>query len=164
MIPAFVSRKQSTKRVVRKESWLLGSLLDSECHKSYKKCQHGSILEELIKKLPNLLACVLHSHDMSKIQEWWSRIFIMVVGRIIEVIDFSQAKPIYPYAKVLFDPCSEPLSHYPFSTSDCFFQGDCSLINGVKGGYCSQNKPPIYSINASHRVACYATQVEDSSC
>jgi len=112
-----------------------------------------SLKEELIENLAKDPTYVLFTRDMSKAWEWCNRNFVMLVSRIIEQIDLSQAKPIYPYVKILIDPWFSPLFQNHSLERDCF------MMNG-----CSKKILPIFSINASHRVACYATQVEDSSC
>jgi len=71
--------------------------------------RRDSVLDSLIKNLPEDSACILVTHDMAEAREWCNRIYVMLSGRIIEEIELSVAEPVHPYAKLLFDPWSGPL-------------------------------------------------------
>ena len=49
------------------------------------------------------------THDMSEAKQWCNRIYVMLAGRAIEVLDLSKDEPQHPYAKLLFDPWGAPL-------------------------------------------------------
>ena len=69
--------------------------------------RRSEVLQSLIGNLPDTSACILVTHDMSEAKEWCDRIYVMLEGRIVEVIDTVSPVPTHPYARVLFDPWSE---------------------------------------------------------
>ena len=71
--------------------------------------RRDSVLEALFGNLPKDAGCILVTHDMSEAKQWCNRIYVMLAGRAIEVLDLSKDEPQHPYAKLLFDPWGAPL-------------------------------------------------------
>ena len=65
-----------------------------------------SVLEALIGNLPEHAGCILVTHDMSEAREWCDRIYVMLNGQVVEVIEGKGTKPKHPYARLLYDPWS----------------------------------------------------------
>ncbi len=73
--------------------------------------RRDSVLEALIGNLPKTAACILVTHDMSEAKNWCNRIYVMLEGEVVEVIEKGE-EPKHPYAKVLFDPWSKEASEW----------------------------------------------------
>ena len=117
--------------------------------------RRDSVLEELVGNLSDGSACILVTHDMSEARRWCNRIYVMLAGRVIEEIDLSKDEPKHPYARLLFDPWSEPLPKGQLSPAGCPFQEDCSLLNEELRGRCSAENPELKNLSPIHRVACH---------
>jgi len=116
-----------------------------------------SVLEDLIGNLPDGAGCILVTHDMSEARAWCHRIFAMLAGRIIEVVDLRAEEPVHPYASILFDPWSGPLPTQPLATTGCPFRPDCPKASEVDGDRCSVEEPGLLPADPrTHRVACHA--------
>ena len=73
--------------------------------------RRDSVLEDLIGNLPKTAACILVTHDMSEAKEWCDRIYVMLEGEVVEIIQKGD-EPKHPYAKVLFDPWSDQATEW----------------------------------------------------
>jgi peptide/nickel transport system ATP-binding protein len=124
--------------------------------------RRDSVLEELVGNLSEGSACILVTHDMSEARRWCNRIYVMLAGRVIEEIDLSKDEPKHPYARLLFDPWSEPLPKGQLSSTGCPFQRDCSLINDEVRSRCSSSVPSLQGGDLSHRVACHYFPLEEA--
>jgi peptide/nickel transport system ATP-binding protein len=65
-----------------------------------------SVMEALIGNLPEAAACILITHDMSEATKWCDRIYLMLEGQVVEVLEKGNLEPQHPYSQVLFDPWS----------------------------------------------------------
>ena len=74
--------------------------------------RRDSVLESLIGNLPKTAACVLVTHDMSEAKTWCNRVYVMLEGEVVEVIEDMQEQPKHPYSQVLFDPWSEQATEW----------------------------------------------------
>ena len=74
--------------------------------------RRDSVLEALIGNLPKNAVCVLVTHDMSEAKEWCDKIYVMLEGEVIEIMDKSDQEPKHPYSKALFDPWSEQATEW----------------------------------------------------
>ncbi len=119
-----------------------------------------SVLEDLIGNLPDGAGCILVTHDMSEARAWCHRIFAMLAGRIIEVVDLRSEEPVHPYASILFDPWSGPLPTQPLASTGCPFRPDCPNADEVEGDRCSVEEPVLSPADPrAHRVACHAVKL-----
>jgi peptide/nickel transport system ATP-binding protein len=66
-----------------------------------------SVLEDLIRNLPDGSACILVTHDMPQARKWCTRALVMLEGRVVEELPLPHGEPSHPYAKMLFDPWGE---------------------------------------------------------
>ncbi|MFK7928295.1 MAG: ABC transporter ATP-binding protein [Myxococcota bacterium] len=66
--------------------------------------RQDSVLEDLIKNLPDGAACILVTHDMAQARAWCHRALVMLEGCVIEELQFPDGQPTHPYARMLFDP------------------------------------------------------------
>ena len=66
-----------------------------------------SVMEALIGNLPEAAACILITHDMSEATKWCDKIYVMLDGEVVEVLEKENLVPEHPYSKVLFDPWSD---------------------------------------------------------
>lgn len=66
--------------------------------------RQDSVLEDLIKNLPEGAACILVTHDMAQARAWCHRALVMLEGQVIEELQFPDGQPTHPYARMLFDP------------------------------------------------------------
>ena len=71
-----------------------------------------SVMEALIGNLPEAAACILVTHDMSEATKWCDRIYVMLHGEVVEVIEKGNLVPQHPYSKVLFDPWSSAATEW----------------------------------------------------
>ena len=69
------------------------------------------VLEDLISNLPSDAGCVLVTHDMHHARQWCNRGLVMLEGRVVEELEFPDGQPTHPYARMLFDPWGEDISH-----------------------------------------------------
>ena len=76
--------------------------------------RRDSVLDSLFGNLPKTAACVLVTHDMSEAKEWCHRIYVMLEGKVVDILDMTQEnpQPTHPYAQVLFDPWSEQATQW----------------------------------------------------
>lgn len=75
-----------------------------------------SVLEDLIRNLPENAGCILVTHEMSQARKWCHRGLVMLEGRVVEELRFPEGQPQHPYAKMLFDPWGE----HDFAQSTAF--------------------------------------------
>ena len=66
-----------------------------------------SVLEDLIRNLPEGAGCILVTHDMPQARQWCNRVMVMLEGRVIEELHLPEGEPTHPYARMLFDPWGE---------------------------------------------------------
>lgn len=66
-----------------------------------------SVLEDLIRNLPEGAGCILVTHDMPQARAWCNRAMVMLEGRVIEELQLPEGEPTHPYARMLFDPWGE---------------------------------------------------------
>jgi peptide/nickel transport system ATP-binding protein len=66
-----------------------------------------SVLEDLIRNLPEGSGCILVTHDMPQARAWCNRAMVMLEGRVIEELHLPAGEPTHPYARMLFDPWGE---------------------------------------------------------
>jgi ABC-type dipeptide/oligopeptide/nickel transport system ATPase component len=66
-----------------------------------------SVLEDLIRNLPDRASCLLVTHDMAQARKWCHRGLVMLEGRVVEELRFPDGQPVHPYARMLFDPWGE---------------------------------------------------------
>lgn len=66
-----------------------------------------SVLEDLIRNLPDGSACILVTHDMPQARKWCTRALVMLEGRVVEELPLPGGEPRHPYARMLFDPWGE---------------------------------------------------------
>ena len=94
--------------------------------------------------------CILVTHDMSEAKQWCNRIYVMLAGRAIEVLDLSKHEPQHPYA-LLFDPWGAPL---PEKLS----KGVPSIATSsiVIQSKCAQELPTLTQIADDHSLSCHA--------
>lgn len=115
--------------------------------------RRDSVLEALFGNLPEGAGCILVTHDMSEAKQWCNRIYVMLAGRAIEVLDLSQHEPKHPYAKLLFDPWGSPLPEKELSKEGCPFHSNCPIVLQSK---CTQELPLLTEIENNHSVSCHA--------
>jgi len=115
--------------------------------------RRDSVLEALFGNLPEGAGCILVTHDMAEAKQWCNRIYVMLAGRAIEVLDLSQHEPKHPYAKLLFDPWGSPLPEKELSKEGCPFHSNCSIVLQSK---CTQELPTLTEISSGHSVSCHA--------
>ena len=115
--------------------------------------RRDSVLEALFGNLPAGAGCILVTHDMAEAKQWCNRIYVMLAGRAIEVLDLSQHEPQHPYAKLLFDPWGSPLPEKELSKEGCPFHSNCSIVLQSK---CTQELPTLTEISSGHSVSCHA--------
>ena len=66
-----------------------------------------SVLEDLIRNLPERAGCILVTHDMPQARTWCHRALVMLEGQVIEELPMPHGQPQHPYARMLFDPWGE---------------------------------------------------------
>ena len=66
-----------------------------------------SVLEDLIRNLPERAGCILVTHDMPQARTWCHRALVMLEGQVIEELPMPDGQPTHPYARMLFDPWGE---------------------------------------------------------
>lgn len=115
--------------------------------------RRDSVLEALFGNLPKDAGCILVTHDMSEAKQWCNRIYVMLAGRAIEVLDLSKDEPQHPYAKLLFDPWGAPLPEKELSKVGCPFHKNCPI---VLQSICTESLPTLTDISDVHQVACHA--------
>ena len=115
--------------------------------------RRDSVLEALFGNLPDGAGCILVTHDMSEAKHWCNRIYVMLAGRAIEVLDLSKHEPQHPYAKLLFDPWGSPLPEKELSKEGCPFHSNCPIVLQSK---CTQELPTLTQISDGHFVSCHA--------
>ena len=81
----------------------------------------------------------------------------MLAGRVIEVLNIKEKKPLHPYAKLLFDPWGYPLPDKELSKNGCPFHSNCSIM---LQSLCETNVPNLKEVGNEHEgkhyVSCYA--------
>jgi len=115
--------------------------------------RRDSVLEALFGNLPKGAGCILVTHDMSEAKQWCNRIYVMLAGRAIEVLDLSKHEPQHPYAKLLFDPWGSPLPEKELSKEGCPFHSNCPIVLQSK---CAQELPTLTRIADDHSLSCHA--------
>ncbi len=121
--------------------------------------RRDSVLEALFGNLPKDAGCILVTHDMAEAKHWCNRIYVMLAGRAIEILDLSKNEPQHPYSKLLFDPWGSPLPEKELSKEGCPFHGNCSIVLQSK---CTQSLPQLTSLSNGHSVACHALCADSS--
>jgi len=124
--------------------------------------RRDSVLEALFGNLPENSGCILVTHDMSEAKRWCNRIYVMLSGRVIEVLNLQEGSPKHPYAKLLFDPWGSPLPKKGVSEKGCPFHLDCPIMSESLINLCSSQNPKLELINSNHSVACHAICSEES--
>jgi peptide/nickel transport system ATP-binding protein len=66
-----------------------------------------SVLQDLIRNLPERAGCILVTHDMPQARTWCHRALVMLEGQVIEELVMPDGEPEHPYARMLFDPWGE---------------------------------------------------------
>ena len=66
--------------------------------------RRDSVLEALFGNLPEKSGCILVTHDMTEATRWCDRIYVMLEGKVIEILQDPIDQPNHPYSKMLFDP------------------------------------------------------------
>ena len=117
-----------------------------------------AVLRDLFGNLPEASGCILVTHDMSAARAWAHRALVMLAGRVIEEIDLRAHEPVHPYARLLFDPWSQPAPGGELAPSGCPFQYDCPLVDGALAERCAAAPPPLSRLNDRHAVACYGAE------
>lgn len=74
--------------------------------------RQDSVLEDLIRNLPEGAGCVLVTHDMAQARRWCHRALVMLEGRVVEELTLPDQEPTHPYARVLFDPWGEDITAF----------------------------------------------------
>ena len=115
--------------------------------------RRDSVLEALFGNLPEKAGCILVTHDMSEAKQWCDRIYVMLAGRVIEVLNIKEKKPLHPYAKLLFDPWGYPLPDKELAKNGCPFHRNCSIM---LQSLCTESVPSLAKVESEHVVACYA--------
>ena len=124
--------------------------------------RRDSVLESLFGNLPENAGCILVTHDMSEAKRWCNRIYVMLAGRVIEVLNLQEDNPQHPYAKLLFDPWSYPLPEKGLAEKGCPFSRDCPIMSESLSSVCTCKNPALELIKNNHFVACHAIGSEDS--
>ena len=115
--------------------------------------RRDSVLEALFGNLPKGAGCILVTHDMAEAKQWCNRIYVMLAGRAIEILDLEKDVPQHPYAKLLFDPWGAPLPEKELSKVGCPFHSNCPIVLHSK---CAQTLPTLQSLSDSHSISCHA--------
>lgn len=66
-----------------------------------------SVLEDLVRNLPEGAGLILVTHDMAQARQYCHRGLVMLEGRVVEELAFPDGQPTHPYARMLFDPWGE---------------------------------------------------------
>lgn len=66
-----------------------------------------SVLEDLIRNLPEGAGCILVTHDMPQARAYANKALVMLEGRVVERLPLPDGEPRHPYARMLFDPWGE---------------------------------------------------------
>ncbi len=125
--------------------------------------RRDSVLEALFGNLPKDAGCILVTHDMSEAKQWCNRIYVMLAGRAIEVLDVRKEEPQHPYAKLLFDPWGAPLPEKELSKEGCPFHSNCPIVLHSK---CAQELPLLTELttdSSDHWIACHALCADPES-
>ena len=122
--------------------------------------RRDSVLESLFGNVPEKAGCILVTHDMAEAKQWCDRIYVMLAGRVIEVLNIKKNEPLHPYAKLLFDPWGYPLPDKELAKKGCPFHSNCSI---VLQSVCMENVPKLEMIGEEHFISCHAisTSVEN---
>jgi peptide/nickel transport system ATP-binding protein len=115
--------------------------------------RRDSVLESLFGNLPQKAGCILVTHDMAEAKQWCDRIYVMLAGRVIEVLNIKKNEPLHPYAKLLFDPWGYPLPNKELAKNGCPFHSNCSI---VLQSVCMGDVPKLEMIGEEHFISCHA--------
>lgn len=115
------------------------------------------VLSDLVGNLPSGAACILVTHDMSTTRAWCTDAVVMLDGRIIERFDPRTQEPLHPYARLMYDPWSEPLPRGRLSPRGCPYRLDCAHVAELGGDLCATSVPLLAPTSEpQHPVACHA--------
>lgn len=127
------------------------------------RAQILTLLESLRERLG--LTMLFISHDLSVVEHFASRVAVMYLGRIVEVLDTSRlADAKHPYTRALLDaaPVLDPNKQKaravlegdaPSPTNvpnGCPFAARCALAEAS----CEETRPELVSVGDRHDVAC----------
>ena len=110
--------------------------------------RRDSVLEALFGNLPEKAGCILVTHDMGEARQWCDRIYVMLAGRVIEVLNIKKKKPLHPYAKLLFDPWGYPLPDKELAKNGCPFHSNCSIM---LQSVCMNSVPNLKMVESEHK-------------
>jgi oligopeptide transport system ATP-binding protein len=131
------------------------------------QAQVVNLLVGLQRKLG--LTYLFISHDLSMVRYISSRIAVMYLGKIIELMPKERfKKPMHPYTKGLLESIPVPDPEYSFLKGSpplegeppsplnppvgCRFSPRCKEICGEE---CHSEPPPLVEIEHKHKVACW---------
>jgi oligopeptide/dipeptide ABC transporter ATP-binding protein len=132
-----------------------------------------SIQAQIIRLLEQLqadlgLTYLFISHDLSIVRYFCSRIVVMYLGRIVEVLPDPQMMPQHPYAQALMNSHFEPdptrrkqvqilkgeiPSPYNLPAG-CAFSARCPAATAI----CHSERPALVSDATGHQIACHHPQ------
>jgi peptide/nickel transport system ATP-binding protein len=108
---------------------------------------------------------ILITHTLGIVREMTDRVYVMYAGNMVEVSSTKALfdRPLHPYTRGLMsavprlsgggvsDGIAGRLPSYLAPPAGCRFHPRCPQVMDI----CRQEKPPLYQIEADHRVACF---------
>lgn len=109
------------------------------------------------------------SHDLSMVRYISSRIAVMYLGKIIELMPKGRFRqPMHPYTKGLLESIPVPDPEYSFLKGSLLLEGEppsplnppfgCRFsprCREICGEECHRESPPLAEIESGHKVACW---------